>query len=149
MTDTRINRTIEAFGYPATLVADFGEWLVLARPRQVTLGSVVIAAAHAATSFADLPPGHANALGPTLARVEGALKTVFRCDKLNYLALMMVDPHVHFHVIPRYAQAATFAGQSFPDNFWPKPPDVTQALDVAPETFKLLTDALKNGLAQV
>ncbi|MBL8631139.1 MAG: HIT family protein [Rhodospirillaceae bacterium] len=147
MNDPRINRTIEAFGYPANLVADLGEWMVLVRPRQVTLGSVVIAAAHGATSFSELPPAHFSALGPAMGRVETALRTLFRCDKMNYLALMMVDPHVHFHVIPRYAQPATFAGHSFPDPFWPKPPDVTQALDVSPETFKLLTEALRTTLA--
>jgi diadenosine tetraphosphate (Ap4A) HIT family hydrolase len=147
MTDPRINRTIEAFGYPANMVADFGEWIVLVRPKQVTLGSVVIAAAHPATSFAELPPLHFTTLGNVMGRVETALKTLFHCDKVNYLALMMVDPHVHFHVIPRYAQAATFTEHSFPDTFWPKPPDVTQALDVSPETFKMLTEALKNGLA--
>ncbi len=147
MSDPRINRTIEAFGYPTNMVADFGEWIVLVRPKQVTLGSVVIAAAHPATSFADLPPLHFTTLGPVMSRVETALKTLFHCDKVNYLALMMVDPHVHFHVIPRFAQTATFAGQSFADNFWPKPPDVTQALDVAPETFNMLTEALKNGLS--
>ena len=33
----------------------------------------------------------------------------------NYLMLMMVDPHVHFHVIPRYAAPQRFEDVDFPD----------------------------------
>ena len=38
-----MNATIEKFGYPATLVAQFDHWLVLLRPSQPTLGSLVLA----------------------------------------------------------------------------------------------------------
>ncbi len=33
--------TIKKFGYPATLVKDFTKWVLLLRPQQATLGSVV------------------------------------------------------------------------------------------------------------
>ena len=33
--------------------------------------------------------------------------------------LMMVDPDVHFHVIPRYAQAQSFADMEFIDAAMP------------------------------
>lgn len=145
--DMRINKTIENFGYPDNTVADFGEWIVLLRPKQVTLGSLVLAAVHPATSFGDLPPGHFATLGSAITRIEHTLSTLFKCDKFNYLMLMMVDPHVHFHIIPRYAAPPTFLGQPYPDPFWPKPPDVTQALDMSAETFKTLHAALKNALA--
>lgn len=145
--DIRINKTIENFGHPDNTLTDMGEWVVLLRPKQVTLGSLVLVAAHPATSFGELPPGHFATLGPTITHIENRLRSVFKCDKFNYLMLMMVDPHVHFHVIPRYATAPTFLGQSYPDPFWPKPPDVTQALDMSAETFKTLHDALKNSLA--
>lgn len=39
-----MNATIEKFGYPATLIAEFDHWLVLLRPAQPTLGSLVLAA---------------------------------------------------------------------------------------------------------
>jgi diadenosine tetraphosphate (Ap4A) HIT family hydrolase len=37
---------------------------------------------------------------------------------------MMVDPQVHFHVIPRYAASKDFAGTTWTDANWPKPPDI-------------------------
>ena len=40
-------------------------------------------------------------------QLESALVKAFSYDKLNYLMLMMVDPDVHFHIIPRYAMQGT------------------------------------------
>jgi diadenosine tetraphosphate (Ap4A) HIT family hydrolase len=64
-------------------------------------------------------------------------------ERINYLMLMMVDPHVHFHVIPRYAVAREFGTLSFPDKGWPGPPDLASAiaLDVAHRAS--LADALR------
>ena len=50
-----MNPTIEKFGYPATLVREYEHWLVLLRPAQVTLGSLVLAAKSDATAYGDLP----------------------------------------------------------------------------------------------
>ena len=43
-------------------------------------------------------------------------------ERINYLMLMMVDPNVHFHVIPRYSEARQWDGVEFPDAGWPGPP---------------------------
>jgi diadenosine tetraphosphate (Ap4A) HIT family hydrolase len=36
--------------------------------------------------------------------------------------LMMVDPTVHFHVIPRYSEPRDWGGLQFADAGWPGPP---------------------------
>jgi diadenosine tetraphosphate (Ap4A) HIT family hydrolase len=41
--------------------------------------------------------------------IESALKKAFDYDKINYLTLMMVDEHVHTHILPRYKEEKTFA----------------------------------------
>ena len=38
--------------------------------------------------------------------------------------LMMVDAHLHFHVIPRYSKAIEFADYVWTDEKWPTPPDL-------------------------
>ena len=55
--------------------------------------------------------------------------SLFGFERINYLMLMMVDPDVHFHVLPRYGSARTFAGVTFEDAGWPGPPrlDVVNA----------------------
>ena len=73
-----MNATIEKFGFPATLVAEFEHWVVLLRPAQPTLGALVLAEKSDATAFGDLSAAaHAELkaatgldLAPTLRRLE-------------------------------------------------------------------------------
>ncbi len=51
-----MNETIRKFGYPATLIREYAHWIVLLRPAQPTLGSLVLAAKSDATAFAALEP---------------------------------------------------------------------------------------------
>jgi diadenosine tetraphosphate (Ap4A) HIT family hydrolase len=141
-----VNDTMRTFGYPDSLVADLGGWVVLLRPRQVTLGSVVLAAADPATAFSHLPADTSAGLGAALRRTERGLKAVLQFDKLNALMLMMVDPHVHFHVIPRYAKPVTFAGVAWPDAAWPKPPVMSDALDLPDGARAALRAALSAAI---
>jgi diadenosine tetraphosphate (Ap4A) HIT family hydrolase len=41
---------------------------------------------------------------------------------MNYLMLMMVDHHVHFHALPRYDGPREFAGLTWIDGGWPALP---------------------------
>ncbi|WP_300111304.1 HIT family protein [Sphingobium sp.] len=123
-----MNATIEKFGYPATLVAQFDHWLVLLRPSQPTLGSLVLAARSDATAFGDLPAAAHAELKTVTATIETALAKAVGYDKINYLMLMMVDPHVHFHVIPRYEGSRTAAGLTIADAGWPGQPDLGSAI---------------------
>jgi diadenosine tetraphosphate (Ap4A) HIT family hydrolase len=58
--------------------------------------------------------------------LETCLKKAFSCEKINYLMLMMIDPDVHFHVIPRYSGPIVFAEKEFIDAAWPGPPDLAR-----------------------
>ena len=138
-----MNATIEKFGWPATLIAEFDHWLVLLRPAQPTLGSLVLAAKSDATAFAGLP-GEAHAeLKRVTGAIEAALARFTGYARLNYLMLMMVDPHVHFHVIPRYEGAREWGGVSFPDAGWPALPQLGEAVKLEPAQREALVAELK------
>ena len=137
-----MNLTILKFGYPATLVREFDHWLVLLRPAQVTLGSLVLAATSDATAYADLPHEAFTEQRDAVAAIETALAGFARYERLNYLMLMMVDPNVHFHVIPRYSDARRWNGIEFPDTGWPGPPALGDAV-------KLPSDELERLAAEV
>ena len=126
-----INATMKKFGYPDTLVAEYGHWVVLLRPAQVTFGAMVLAAKGKATAFADLPGPAFTELGRVSRAVETGLAEAVSYQKINYLMLMMVDPHVHFHVLPRYEGQRSFAGIVFPDLGWPAPPRLDRAPEIA------------------
>lgn len=122
-----MHATLEKFGYPGSLLHEGGHWCVLLRPQQVTLAALVLCAKSDVPSLAQLPPEAFAELSAVTRRIETSLRAFRSFDKINYLALMMVDPQVHFHVLPRYGTAQDFAGVTFLDPGWPGLPDLKQA----------------------
>ncbi|MFD1107147.1 HIT family protein [Sphingobium olei] len=141
-----MNATIDKFGYPATLVAEFDHWLVLLRPVQPTLGSLVLAAKSDATAFGALPADAHAELKQATAAIESALSRAVDYAKINYLMLMMVDPHVHFHVIPRYEGERSAVGLTIADTGWPSQPDLAKAVKLDSDVDSL-RDWLKGYFA--
>jgi diadenosine tetraphosphate (Ap4A) HIT family hydrolase len=141
-----INPTIEKFGYPATLLRELDHWVILLRPAQVTLGSLVLAAKGDATAYAQLSPEAFAEQRTAVAMIERALADFCEFDRINYLMLMMVDPHVHFHVVPRYEGSRSAAGLTIEDAGWPGPPDLKSATALTPEQIAALRDALGESL---
>jgi diadenosine tetraphosphate (Ap4A) HIT family hydrolase len=125
-----MNPTAEKFGYPGSVLYQTQHWAVLLRPAQVTLGSLVLCCADPARRFGEISAGASAELQAVTARIESALTEAFRFDRINYLMLMMVDPDVHFHVLPRYEKEREFAGQRFVDRSWPGPPDLSQVREL-------------------
>jgi diadenosine tetraphosphate (Ap4A) HIT family hydrolase len=138
-----MNETILRFGYPGTLVADYEHWVVLLRPAQPALGSLVLAAKSEARSFPELPAEAFAQLRDVVADIERALAAAVRAEKINYLMLMMVDPNVHFHVIPRYEGERSACGVSVKDAGWPKVPALGEAVALEPEQVEALVGYLK------
>src|SRR3546814_2661421 len=126
-----MNATIQKFGHPATLIAEFDHWIVLLRPAQPTLGALVLAAKSEATAFGDLPAAAHADLKTATAAIEAALTRAVTYARINYLMLMMVDPHVHFHVLPRYDGERSGAGVTVADSGWPGQPDLGRAVTLA------------------
>lgn len=117
---------MQKFGAPDTVIHQFQHWSLLLRPAQLTLGALVLVAHEPVQSFSALSSASFAELQIVTGKIDFALKKAFQYDKLNYLMLMMVDPDVHFHVIPRYAQIREFAGKSFRDAGWPGVPDFSK-----------------------
>jgi diadenosine tetraphosphate (Ap4A) HIT family hydrolase len=144
-----MHQTLEKFGYPKTLLKEFKHWCVLRRPAQVTLGALVLCAKSEVTSFGSLPPeGHAE-LHDCTSQIEAALRHFRSYDKINYLALMMVDPQVHFHVLPRYSGVQNFEGVAFPDLGWPGVPDLKSAPQLDDNVQQRLHGALLDAFQQL
>jgi diadenosine tetraphosphate (Ap4A) HIT family hydrolase len=140
-----MNQTTEKFGYPATLLKELDHWVILLRPAQVTLGSLVLAAKSDATAYGALPREAFAEQAEAVELMERALTRFTRYERINYLMLMMVDPNVHFHVIPRYSETRSWEGVDFPDTGWPGPPQLGSAVQLSGEQLGNLTrDLLAN-----
>jgi len=137
------HKTLKTFGYPQTLVHEYAHWCVLLRPAQVTLGSLVMICKQDVTRFSDI----SDAAFAEMKRVTGDIETTLagfrQWEKINYLMLMMVDPHVHFHVIPRYSTDQSFEGKVYNDHGWPAVPQLGDAITPPAEEFAKLLETLK------
>lgn len=140
-----VNQTMRTFGYPASVVAEYDHWAVLLRPSQATLGALVLACREDATAFAGISPAAFAEFGGVVADIEAALRRAFAYDKINYLMLMMVDPHVHLHVLPRYAGPREFAGVAFTDSGWPRLPDLANAPNIPDACRSALMTTLRDS----
>ena len=118
------NQTAIRFGYPETLIREYEHWLVLLREPQATLGSLVLCAKSEATEFSAIPQEAHIEMGTVIGEIEHALKAAFAYDKINYMMLMMADPNVHFHVLPRYSETPGACGLIIPDPGWPALPQL-------------------------
>lgn len=58
----------------------------------------------------DLAPSDRTHFMAVVWRVETALREVMQADKINLACLGNMTPHLHWHVIPRYADDAQFPG---------------------------------------
>jgi diadenosine tetraphosphate (Ap4A) HIT family hydrolase len=139
-----VNETMRKFGYPETLIREYDYWVVLLRPAQVTLGSLVLAAKSDATAFGALPPGAHAELAQITAEIETTLTAEVGYERINYLMLMMVDPNVHFHVFPRYEGDRSFEDVGLADNGWPGLPDLKSGRTLPQPTF----EGLRNRFMQ-
>ena len=142
-----MNETAKKFGYPDTLLAEFQHWVVLLRPGQVTLGSLILLCRDPARRFGEISEAASTELKAVTTRVESVLSEAFQHDRINYLMLMMVDPDVHFHVIPRYQSERSYQGTSFADPGWPGPPNLGDSNPVSDELRARLLADLKARFA--
>lgn len=135
-----MNETILKFNYPNTLLHEYENWVVLLRPKQITLGCMILAHKGGAEKLGDVSPEAFAELAVATRQIETVISKVLKFDKINYLLLMMMDKHVHFHVIPRYSSSREFFGTKFTDDQWPKPPDLSKTVDIPEELFFSLRD---------
>jgi diadenosine tetraphosphate (Ap4A) HIT family hydrolase len=136
-----MNQTIEKFGYPGTLIKEYDHWVVLLRPAQATLGALILACKDEANRFSAF-----TEMGKAVADIERGLSALFDYQKLNYLMLMMVDPDVHYHVLPRFGAEQTYAGATFSDPGWPGPPNVGHDNEASGEVKDKLIAELKAAM---
>ena len=124
-----MNATMKKFGWPATSIAELDHRVVALRPKQPTAGAVVVICKQPVRAFADVDREGFAELGRVVGAVEHMLKEAVDYERINWLMLMMVDPDVHFHVLPRYEGTRALAGVSLGDSGWPGPPALGEGVE--------------------
>jgi diadenosine tetraphosphate (Ap4A) HIT family hydrolase len=94
--------TIRA-GKAPNLIAELDNSFVVLGDAQFYRGYCVLLAKRHAHELFELPREEALALADELCSVAEAINTVVKPLKLNYECLGNLEPHIHWHVFPRYA----------------------------------------------
>jgi diadenosine tetraphosphate (Ap4A) HIT family hydrolase len=125
-----MNTTVKKFGYSKNLIKEYDYWVVLYRPQQVTIGSLVLICKENKFNLGDLSKSAYVEFRLVIQDIEIFLYKKLGANKINYIALMMVDPHVHFHIIPRYSSKIIINEKLYNDIYWPKPPNVLDEIKI-------------------
>jgi len=130
---------------PDVLVED-DHWIVALNENQATLGRIYLVLKRHETDVAALTSTEQSSLWSWVSSVKSALDTAFAPDHFNYMFLMNVVGHAHFHIYPRYRTARTFAGVDFTDDQWGGHYDPAAARRLDDETQEALVLALVERL---
>ena len=140
-----LSDTLKKFKYPSSLLCENENWKILLRPSQITFGSMVLINKEEQNSkFSDLSESEQISMFNMIKKIEYIFSHYFEISKINYLALMMVDPFVHFHVLPRHKEIIKFEKVSFKDSGFPGIPDLNYANYLTNEEFKSFTKYLRS-----
>lgn len=82
---------------------------------QAFLGRCYFALNRHETDVTALTQEERDSLWALLGRAKAAIDKLFSPEHYNYVFLMNVDPHVHMHIIPRYAAQRQYGGRTFRD----------------------------------
>lgn len=140
----KYNSFAKKFRVKELLIYESHFWSWSLRPVQSTLGSGILSLKRYAESFSDISLEEGMDLAKISKIVEGRLRKAFNYDKINYLMLMMVDSHLHFHIIPRYSTTVEFENIHWADEGWPALPvlDTVGVEDVVMSKIKTLLQSL-------
>ena len=101
------------------VLKEYEHWVMLLKPKQTTVGTLVLVEKSEATHLGELSRESWAEFADVSRDAEAWTRQAFGAEKFNYLALMMKDPNVHFHFVPRYSQPVEVGGESFADTDWP------------------------------
>lgn len=136
---------INKFRTSELLIAETEYWRWSLRPVQVTLGAGILSLKRAAEHFSEIDKEESADLEKIVGIIERTLSDAFSYSRINYLMLMMVDYHVHFHVIPRYSESVMFDGESWEDTCYPKPVPISGNAS-SDEVLCRILDSIKKHL---
>lgn len=127
------------------VVCESGNWRVIFAGEAAWPGFCrVIWRAHVA-EMTDLPLQAQQELMGVVLAVEQAMRETLRPDKVNLASLGNMAPHLHWHVIPRFADDACF-----PESIWGTRQRETEHSVLAGREARLpaLADAIRQRLRQ-
>jgi diadenosine tetraphosphate (Ap4A) HIT family hydrolase len=140
------------------LITETRYWVILLAPDQRNLGTCVVALKRDEQTLSGLTEEEGKDFIRIVQVLEPALRKAFKTTMFNWGSLLNSaylqdppNPHVHWHLIPRYRCPVEFYGHTFEDpcfgmstmNARGEPPQVP--MDVRKKILQKIKENLKNG----
>ena len=126
---------------PSPLAED-DHWIIALNENQATLGRVYFVLKRHETDVAALTAAEQASLWGWVSKTRRALGVLFEPDHFNYMFLMNVVAHAHFHIYPRYREPRTFGGVEFTDARYGGHYDPSEERRIDDGTQSILAQAL-------
>lgn len=128
-------------------------WEVYLNPDQYYLGRSVVAAKREVPAMSDLTNEEWLDFADLVKKLESAFKKAFGATMFNWSCLMNgayqndpPNPHVHWHLMPRYKNPVEFAGQKFEDKEFGRHYARSTESPVSDIVFNKIIDILRERL---
>jgi diadenosine tetraphosphate (Ap4A) HIT family hydrolase len=101
------------------ILREGAHWFLTPNLNQNFLGKCMIVLRRDEELVTNLSEDEWRELRELIVWLTERLRAAFAPDHFNYAFLQNMDRQVHLHVMPRYASAREFAGETFEDADWP------------------------------
>jgi diadenosine tetraphosphate (Ap4A) HIT family hydrolase len=133
-------------GITRGVIAGNEHWNLVLNENQATLGRVFFALKRHETDITRLSPDEVASLWEFVGQGKDALARLWSPDHYNYMFLMNLTPHAHFHIFPRYASAREFAGKTYADSRFGDHYDPAEERPVDDAAREALVAAIRGAL---
>ena len=131
------------FSNPNLMIKQGKYWSIIFRESTTTLGNCILICNRECPSFGDLKPEEMAEFPELCKWYEDKIKTLYGAVKFNYIANMMKENFVHFHVLPRYDKKVERYGVIWNDDDYPKRSNMAK-LDISEEVKQQILKDLKH-----
>ena len=108
------------FSKPELMIKQGKFWSIIFRESTTTLGNCIFICNRECPTLSNLTAEEMAEFPELCKWYEDKIKTLYGAVKFNYVAMMMKEGFVHFHVIPRYDKKIEKYGLVWEDIDYPK-----------------------------
>lgn len=108
------------FSKPELMIKQGKYWSIVFRESTTTLGNCILICNRECPTFGDLKPEEMDEFPAMCSWYENKIKSLYGAVKFNYIAMMMIEEFVHFHIIPCYNEPKEKYGITWVDQDWLK-----------------------------
>lgn len=134
-------------------VVDSDIWRVELNPNQQHLGRTFVGLREHKSSLSELSIEEVIEFHRIVVALEMGARAAFSPDLFNWMCLMNnakrddQQPHVHWHMVPRYSESVMFNGHTYTDSAWPRQYNTgaDAVYSPSPDEIAIITQSIRRG----